>query len=516
MEERAAASLSRLLRQWEAANKLSAEALRLVLDGATRLDYLSEEHVGLLGIAGMSPAVDLARSSLARSRSLSQQRLDQLQVDMEQLSEEINSACSVLQVADARAWQAQACEVSQLLRSEHRLRQSLLACLPELQSEDRQRLWLVWTERPFASEAALQKLSDSLSKAAMNKWLALTAALGHGLNMLFTPPAGRLLGVCTWRDGLELLSRLDQGRVWLDAACFSICAKSASRSSAWRAAVGLLAEVDARGLADAAAFGVTISAVRWQQALQLLAAAERRRLHSQPCCGAALQACASKAVWRQSLAILSAMKAACMVPNLATYSIAMTSMERGAQWQRALQLLADSNIPDQVLLCGAISALEGAGGRWEQVLCLLADARRWQIPVNLVMRSAAVSAFEKACEWQRALLLFSGPADAILCNAGVSACEKGLAWELALRLAEGGALAGCNAALAAAARGSAWKQCCALLAAMSRRRLRPDAVTRAALLGAAQSTAPRAWAKEAHTVDVDVLRVCSRPVDAWK
>ncbi|CAJ1430372.1 unnamed protein product, partial [Effrenium voratum] len=80
--------------------------------------------------------------------------------------------------------------------------------------------------------------------------------------------------------------------------------------------------VDARGLADAAAFGVTISAVRWQQALQLLAAAERRRLHSQPCCGAALQACASKAVWRQSLAILSAMKAACMVPNLATYSIA--------------------------------------------------------------------------------------------------------------------------------------------------------------------------------------------------
>eukprot|EP00913_Durusdinium_trenchii_P017916 g16835.t1 len=96
--------LWRLLRQWEAAEKLSANALKQVLDSMTRLDYLSDEHVGLLGTAGLNTeALSLSRTKLLRTHDAAFQDLTKMQAEMSSLADSMKElveaeACDVIKV----------------------------------------------------------------------------------------------------------------------------------------------------------------------------------------------------------------------------------------------------------------------------------------------------------------------------------------------------------------------------------------------------------------------------------
>ncbi|CAK9015455.1 Pentatricopeptide repeat-containing protein At2g31400 [Durusdinium trenchii] len=347
--------LWRLLRQWEAAEKLSANALKQVLDSMTRLDYLSDEHVGLLGTAGLNTeALSLSRTKLLRTHDAAFQDLTKMQAEMSSLADSMKElveaeACDVIKVVGGHK------DLTRdvlLLRSEIALRESLLQCLPELRDageEERQRLWLVWTERPFSCEATRR--------------LELILAGSHVARK--RKEATQLLKLAGWTFALHLLNRLEHSVVVPDLVAWSAAQNRLAKQLAWRQAVALLGEVQQRRLqVDAVLTAVTINACRdrWQQACAILANATRRNLSSQVACSSSILACGMATEWRQALAVLSEAKR-CL--NVTTYSCAVSAMEKAAQWQKALQLLRQAEgqqvMPDLVLYSSVISATEAAG-----------------------------------------------------------------------------------------------------------------------------------------------------------
>jgi pentatricopeptide repeat domain-containing protein 1 len=65
---------------------------------------------------------------------------------------------------------------------------------------------------------------------------------------------------------------------------------------------------------------------------------------------------------------------------------------------------------------------------------LLEEVQAKGIPANTITYNAAISAYEKGGQWQRALQLMKDmqakgiPANTITYNAAISVCEKGRQW----------------------------------------------------------------------------------------
>jgi len=178
--------LQSLLRQWEAADKVATHKLQELVDSLTRQDYLSPEHAGLLGVAGLNfQALLSARATLERRSLQAWASLEKLQAELsnvvdavsmlsEELQKEVGCPVFVKEVG-ARTLSNAAClahKAAQMLRSEVQLRQSLLAmAMPGLRGreaeEERRRLLLVWMERPFSSSEEVGDPLHSVNAAVM-------------------------------------------------------------------------------------------------------------------------------------------------------------------------------------------------------------------------------------------------------------------------------------------------------------------------------------------------------------
>eukprot|EP00435_Cladocopium_sp_Y103_P040230 s1325_g10.t3 len=122
-------------------------------------------------------------------------------------------------------------------------------------------------------------------------------------------------------------------------------------------------------------------------------------------------------------------------PDVITYNSAIAACERAWQWTAALQLFVQmrkERLKISSISCNSLlSALE-KGRCWIYALHLLARMSRWRLH-NQVSYNAVASACEKSWQWRRALLFCHGM-DVVACNVSINACEKGLAWQLALFL----------------------------------------------------------------------------------
>ncbi|CAK0864946.1 unnamed protein product [Prorocentrum cordatum] len=94
------------------------------------------------------------------------------------------------------------------------------------------------------------------------------------------------------------------------------------------------------------------------------------------------------------------MRNAMLMPTAVSYNAAISSCDKGKQWQRALYLLSES-----------VGAL---------------------VEPSVIGYNAGVSACEKCGQWRHVLSLVFGDMlaaklepDVIACTAGISACEKG-------------------------------------------------------------------------------------------
>ncbi|CAE8603822.1 unnamed protein product [Polarella glacialis] len=186
--QRGYAGLLRLVRQWEATDTVATNELEKIMDSLTRLDYISPPHVGLLGIASLNAqAATAAHSSLKRRGQESSDRLVKFQAEMEsivtsldELAEEVSGNTSADVLPQPGPVRLSACDLpaalgavragADALRKENALRRSLLAALEELRSQkgaggtsqaedERRRLLLVWSERPYTCAEEGSQLS---------------------------------------------------------------------------------------------------------------------------------------------------------------------------------------------------------------------------------------------------------------------------------------------------------------------------------------------------------------------
>eukprot|EP00439_Symbiodinium_sp_Y106_P024135 s722_g2.t4 len=129
--------------------------------------------------------------------------------------------------------------------------------------------------------------------------------------------------------------------------------------------------------------------------------------------------------------------------NAISYSATINALEKGGQWQLAVNLLdsmCEANLPADVITYNTtISACE-KGGQWQLAMHLFDGMCKANLPADVITYNATISACEKGGQWQMATHLFdqmciaSLPADAITYNATISACEKGGQWQLVLDL----------------------------------------------------------------------------------
>ena len=86
-----------------------------------------------------------------------------------------------------------------------------------------------------------------------------------------------------------------------------------------------------------------------------------------------------------------------LIPDVVSYSTAISACEKGKRWQEALQLLLEmlqemlhrSLTPNVVSHSAAISACE-KGKHWEEALCLLREVPHRSLTPDVISSSAAI------------------------------------------------------------------------------------------------------------------------------
>ena len=147
--------------------------------------------------------------------------------------------------------------------------------------------------------------------------------------------------------------------------------------------------------------------------------------------------------WEWSLDVLHQSQADFLLGDLITYNALISSCEK--QWLMALLLLGDTernlNVNGRknvITFSAAISACDKAS-QWESALVLLQEACKSHL-LNLITYSAAISACVKGKQWQQALRVYDEICKAglqvnvIAYHAGISACEQGMQSKRVLEL----------------------------------------------------------------------------------
>ncbi|CAK9009768.1 unnamed protein product [Durusdinium trenchii] len=203
----------------------------------------------------------------------------------------------------------------------------------------------------------------------------------------------------------------------------------------------------------------------WRQAVALLGEVQQRRLQVDAVLTAVtINACRDR--WQQACAILANATRRNLSSQVACSS-SILACGMATEWRQALAVLSEAKRCLNVTTYScAVSAMEKAA-QWQKALQLLRQAEGQQVMPDLVLYSSVISATEAAGgRWQHALQLLEDArhwriqANLVMLSAAISALEKGSEWQRALRLlATVGRpdLVACNAAISACKQGSAWE-----------------------------------------------------------
>ncbi|CAE6909993.1 unnamed protein product [Symbiodinium sp. CCMP2592] len=269
------------------------------------------------------------------------------------------------------------------------------------------------------------------------------------------------------------LSRMPEHEVAVNEFHYGACLGACAKAGSWQLALSLVEQMDAEQM--------KVGVVAWTSALT---------------------ACARSSAWRMALCFFERAVRACTV-DAALYSAGISACEKGGQWQKALDLLAEmpeSGVtPNIISYNAAISACAGCA-RWQRASALFDAACAAGPTPTVVSYSAILSACQQPAKWQCAVGTFwrcksESEPDIIAGNSLVAALEGGARWSEALQvlgsLASAGLLLdrfGANAALSAAAKASTWQKSLCLFRFMNQRpihrKMIPDHVTHSALIKA--------------------------------
>ena len=196
------------------------------------------------------------------------------------------------------------------------------------------------------------------------------------------------------------------------ARSYASAMTACTRNGQWQSALELWERLEARGLADGAAYGAAVAAcakgAQAAKAMRLIGAMRRAgvpgygdvRVYN-----AALMACANAKSWPPARQLLTDMRRWGVVPTVRTYNGALAAAASARRWQAAVRVLESMELegisPDAVSFGTAIAACE--------------RARQWRVAVELYSAARAY-----------------GVADVGAANSVISALARGPGWAAAL------------------------------------------------------------------------------------
>jgi pentatricopeptide repeat domain-containing protein 1 len=96
-------------------------------------------------------------------------------------------------------------------------------------------------------------------------------------------------------------------------------------------------------------------------------------------------------------------------PDVITYSALISACEKGAQWQRAMEVFKEMKTagvkPDDITYSALISACE-KGAQWQRAMEVFKEMKAAGVKPDAITYSALISACEKGAQWQRAMEVF--------------------------------------------------------------------------------------------------------------
>ncbi|CAE7534395.1 rsmF [Symbiodinium sp. CCMP2592] len=293
----------------------------------------------------------------------------------------------------------------------------------------------------------------------------------------------RIREAAQWTDSLELLRQATAGTLGPDVVAVGAAITACSKALEWRAAAQLMFHLDTEqlqpnGFVYSAAIRACGLPEAWSHSLELLRDMLQRRLEPDAICYSAVaSACVKCSSWAPALSLLCAaivhqglglvlanamlgalelpglwdsssrlleeMQASFVLPDVISYSVAISTCERAAEWCTALELLRSmeqQSVSSNIISCTSLISACASGGAWQQALCLFAALPGRSLSANLVTYGATISACARAVQWQRAVTLmeqfFEGPrmqqASSTMLNAVIYACARGAEWRPAL------------------------------------------------------------------------------------
>ncbi|CAE7417373.1 unnamed protein product [Symbiodinium natans] len=289
-----------------------------------------------------------------------------------------------------------------------------------------------------------------------------------------------------WRRALRLFAWVAESGLQVNLIIFNAAA-AATASEDWRGATLRLVGLRDREMpADVISYNTTLSnhlSKDWPRALQLFAALcfHGRLRGNAVSCNACISACEKGARWERALELLADSPPQCRTPggpDLAGANAAGSACGRAGlwEWTRLLfeGLTASGILPDGISRHVDISACE-RGGTWKQALLLHARQQRDQLRSSAISYNATISACETAGSWRQALTLFGKMEEMVRCDVVtfgslVSSVGCTVQWRRTLEWLRSAQLPGrsttkiLGAGMSTTAQAAQWQQTTALLA----------------------------------------------------
>ncbi|OLP83241.1 Pentatricopeptide repeat-containing protein [Symbiodinium microadriaticum] len=214
-----------------------------------------------------------------------------------------------------------------------------------------------------------------------------------------------------------------------------------TEAAQWRYGLALLEtgeDLDSYGRSAAA--GCFAAAALWREAMAIALQGVGGPVQV---LNAALTGCARAAKWQLCLQLVQSAMSACGTPDVATFGIAISALERGRVfWGRALSLLAESqrgSLNRTSVYNTTISAV-GAASRWRMSLHLLQSMRDHAQEPDTSSFNASLSACERAWQWEQCLQVLwdaGFSADAASYSIVAGSLEQAGLWQEAIQLLRG-------------------------------------------------------------------------------
>lgn len=237
---------------------------------------------------------------------------------------------------------------------------------------------------------------------------------------------GKVEGV--WRVALIWLELSELSELSPNQICYNSCVDACEKGGQWQMSFHLLDRMDL----DEVSFTCRISAChKWEEAAVTLPL--MRTLRTLPNLRSYSAAISSQQNWRIAAEYCREM----CLRNLKVNEVVSNAFLSKQNWQRATALLSITSSAGLQLSPG-ISCLVCPPGCWAVTSQLLAQVQNLMIQGNVDSFSALLSAYEKSIMWEDALHVWLGilnkgvRPDVVCVNAMTSAFAQGLCWKFAV------------------------------------------------------------------------------------